>query len=431
MPLRPGSHWPDGAEDVLRYRLMMRSAAGAIGSSSFFFGWLHDFFCVFCQSCRPQDSALSWRRNFFVGICMQSVLMRHGVAQALEHSLGMLVITDATGIAVYANEGAERRTGYSIAETIGKKPGRLWGGHMPRVFYDSLWEELGRRHSVIADIDNQRKNGQQYRERVHIAPLVEGNKEIRFFIAAQPFHLEGDGAMERFGADFQQLFGTGMRVSETRFFAWAKRWFATQTETETKTDLQKQKGALGDFITSELIHPLCERFAAREEDRILVEAAQADAREFRRLYVKYESLVKRYFLRHLSYDRDMSEDFTQETFYRALVYLPGFTATNASYGTYLLRVAHNLLVNHYRKKQTVALFDDRASEDAASFAAPTSSVVERVFDSPALRPSEREILSMKYQKGFSVHEISVLLGISENATKLRLSRARKHLRAIL
>ena len=115
---------------------------------------------------------------------MQSVLTRHGVAQALEHSLGMFVITDATGTAVYANEGAERRTGYSIAETIGKKPGRLWGGHMPRVFYDSLWEELRHRHSVIADIDNQRKNGHQYRDRVHIAPLVEGNKETRFCIAS-------------------------------------------------------------------------------------------------------------------------------------------------------------------------------------------------------------------------------------------------------
>ncbi|MBP6889046.1 MAG: sigma-70 family RNA polymerase sigma factor [Candidatus Moranbacteria bacterium] len=360
---------------------------------------------------------------------MQTILTKNPIAQAIEHSLGMLVITDRAGIAMYANEGSERRTGYAIAETIGKKPGRLWGGHMPRAFYDFLWEEIKHVRPVVADIDNQRKNGQSYRERVHIAPLLGDSQDVPFFIAAQPFHIESDGAMERFGLDFKQLFGTGKKISETHFAAWVNRWFAT--ETRVTFDSSAQDKSLVSFIESELIHPMQERFATREEDRILIEAAQADAREFRRLYMKYESLVKRYFLRHLSYDQDMSDDLTQDTFYRALVYLPRFTVTNASYGTYLLRVAHNLLVNHYRKKQTVALFDDKASEDAASCSIPTHLLAERVFDSPVLRASEREMLSMKYREGFSVHEIAVLLGISDNAVKLRLSRARKHLKELL
>ena len=55
----------------------------------------------------------------------------------------------------------------------------------------------------------------------------------------------------------------------------------------------------------------------------------------------------------------------------------------------------------------------------------------RILDMPALRASEREILSMKYEEGFSAHEIAALLGVSENAVKLRLSRARKHLRELL
>lgn len=361
---------------------------------------------------------------------MAVVTAKYSVAQALEHSLGMFIITDRAGIAVYANEGSERRTGYSVAETIGKKPGRLWGGHMSRVFYDSLWKELQCLRPVVSDIDNQRKNGQLYRERVHIAPLIGSKKDTPFFIAAQPFHLENHGAIERFGVDFKELFGTGKSVTDTRFLEWVHRWFAT--ESRLMVDTQKKRGgSLIHLIENQLIGPMQERFAAREEDRILVEAAQGDAREFRRLYLKYESLVKRYFLRHLSYDQDMADDLTQETFYRALVYLPGFTATNASYGTYLLRVAHNLLVNHYRKKQTVALFDDRASEDAASATAPIHISAEQVFDSPELRSMEREILSMKYREGFSVHEISALLSISENAVKLRLSRARKHLKALL
>ncbi len=360
---------------------------------------------------------------------MQATSAKHPVAQALEHSLGMFVITDVAGVAVYANDGSERRTGYAIAETIGKKPGRLWGGHMSKVFYDALWADLRQMRPVVADIENQRKNGQPYRERVHIAPIVREKGSAPFFIAAQPFHLESEGLMERFGADFKRVFGTGKGISDTCFFEWATRWFGA--EAISVSHEKKFKGASVNFIENELVHPMRERFAAREEDRILVEAAQTDAREFRRLYVKYESLVTRYFLRHLSYDRDMADDLAQETFYRALVYLPGFTATNASYGTYLLRVAHNLLVNYYRKKRMIALFDDREQETAASGMIGAPQISGQILDLPALRASEREILSMKYEAGFSVHEIAVLLGISENAVKLRLSRARKHLKELL
>jgi RNA polymerase sigma-70 factor (ECF subfamily) len=370
------------------------------------------------------------RGNIFEPFIMeQAILATHPLAAALEHSLGMFVVTDRTGRAVYANEGATRRTGYAVAETIGQKPGRLWGGHMPRPFYTALWEDLLQSRPVVADIDNQRKDGARYRERVHITPLVEPSGEARFFLAAQPFHLETLPAMERFSSDFRELFGAGRAVSVASFGAWLGRWFAP--ETGPFYAVEPDSLSLAEVIESECVRPLQVRFAVREEDRRLVEAAKADAREFRTLYLKYEPLVQRYFWRHLAGEPDTSQDLTQETFYRALVALPGFTTTNASYGTYLLRVAHNLLVNHYRKKQTLALFDDAASEERASVVWPSFFSAERVFEAPSLRPGEREVLSMKYREGFSVQEIAVLLGISENAVKLRLSRARKHLREIL
>lgn len=358
-------------------------------------------------------------------ICVMSV--RHSIAQALEHSLGMLVVTDNTGIVAYANEGSERRTGYSVAETIGKKPGHLWGGRMSRTFYDALWKELGRLRPVVADIENTRKDGRIYGERIHIAPIIGLDTHKRLFIAAQPFHLEGEGAMERFGADFQQVFGVGHQMSETRFLAWVDRWFLGGKETIGLHRVPERLAV--NFIEAELLDPVRERFAAREEDRLLVVAAQADVRAFHSLYVKYEPRIKHYFIRHLGSSCDTVDDLTQETFYRALIHLPRFTATNASYGTYLLRVAHNLLVNHYRKKQVIALFDPTC-EEAVHAPFPLLSWSERVLDSPALRESERQILSMKYQEGFSVREIAVILFLSENAVKLRLSRARRRLRGL-
>lgn len=358
---------------------------------------------------------------------MQAVLTRHPVAQALEHSLGMFVVTDRDGVALYANDGAARRTGYAIAETVGKKPGKLWGGHMSRGFYDHLWETIDAGQPIVADLENQRKDGRLYAERVHIAPILDAGRQPRFFIAAQPFHLENAESVDRFGAEFRQFFSTGKRISDRRFIEWINRWFTAERDLIDDSSF----GSTAGFIESELVSPLRERFAAREEDKMLIEAAQADAREFRELYAKYQDLVRQYFLRHLRYDRDVADDLTQDAFYRALSYLPGFTATNASYGTYLLRVAHNLLVNHYRKKKTLGLFDERIASEANEIAAPEPASVCQLFDSPLLRPAERRILSMKYQDGFSVQEIGALLGASENAVKLRLSRARKRLRGIL
>ena len=357
---------------------------------------------------------------------MQAILKRHKVAEALEHSLGMFVVTDASGIAVYANEGAQRRTGYSVAEIIGKKPGRLWGGHMSRAFYDDLWRDIHNRKPVIATIENEHKNGRRYTERVHIAPLMGSEKQPRFFLAAEPFHLEGQSALDCFGVEFNRFFGTGKKIVDTRFITWINRWFTVEQDVESK---QSPRLAV-DFIESELVSPLQERYAAREEDRLLIEAAQVDVREFRRLYIKYESLVKQYFLRHLGYDSDTADDLTQDTFYRALSALPGFTSTNASYGTYVLRVAHNILVNYYRKKRTVHLFDDQL-EERVSLSTKTTLLFDQWFDFAALRKTEQHILSLKYREGFSIHEIAVFLGVSENAVKLRLSRARKHLKSLL
>jgi RNA polymerase sigma-70 factor (ECF subfamily) len=135
-------------------------------------------------------------------------------------------------------------------------------------------------------------------------------------------------------------------------------------------------------------------------------------------------------MRHIQGNVEIAEDLTQDTFYRALRYLESFRPTNASYGTYLLRVAHNVLINYFRKKQFLALID--VDETVADKAVDTCTLSEdTLWQSSKLLSNERRILSMKYQEGFSIHEIAAMLNKSENAVKLQLSRARKKLRNVL
>ena len=53
-----------------------------------------------------------------------------------------VVITDAHGTILYANMAVEKNTGFSINAVIGKNPGDLWGGQMPKDFYEKMWHTI-------------------------------------------------------------------------------------------------------------------------------------------------------------------------------------------------------------------------------------------------------------------------------------------------
>jgi RNA polymerase sigma-70 factor (ECF subfamily) len=350
---------------------------------------------------------------------------RDPLSEALERSLGALLITDADGKVLYGNEALARRTGFAVAEALGRKPGALWGGAMDRPFYDGLYRTLDGGGLFTATVKNERKDKRPYEEELFIAPLFEPRaKEPSFFISAQPFHLEAD-RRARFREDLiRALAGKERNDFARAFFSVLNRYFVGPTDESRLPRLPLS------FIEEKLILPLKERFAAREEDRELVLLAQSDPLHFRRLYEKYAKLVRTYFRRHLSGDGEQADDLTQETFYRAFLYLPGFETRNASYGTYLIRVAHNLLINHYRKKKVLSFFDGVVPETAAITETPCCPA-EDLLAGGAVSTAEAKMLRMKYVEGFAIQEIASILGKSENAVKLSLSRARKKLRRTL
>jgi RNA polymerase sigma-70 factor, ECF subfamily len=328
-----------------------------------------------------------------------------------------IVITDAAGIAVFANAAAEARTGYSLAETIGKKPGKLWGGHMPRAFYRSLWhtvEDEGL--PFVGNIRNQHKHHSLYEDRLTILPLRRRATSERFYLALQRDPRGNEGSPIALDT-LQSMFAPA---------AWneALRWQALVRLLGAPEASPLGEGSLMDTLYQALVQPLEIRFKARREDRDLILAAQADRSAFRTLYEKYGPLVRRYFLRHLG-DEEAADDFSQETFLRAFHALGTFRVSNASYGTYLLRIAHGILLNSYRRKAFLSL--DGARNESRSLVAsqPTE---EWLWRAPELTENEQRLLTQKYREGYSLEEIAVREGKTANAVKLALARARRKLR---
>lgn len=166
-----------------------------------------------------------------------------------------------------------------------------------------------------------------------------------------------------------------------------------------------------------------------KEDRVLVEAAQRDPRQFDALYRIYFQTIYDYFWYRVGHDHDVAEDLTQDVFVRAFKGLHRFSYTGASYRSYLLTVAHNILVNYYRKEKPIPLdtvpdipveiWDDIEKEDR----------LQRLWREIQKLPiQERDILYLFHRRGYSVREIASITKKTENAVKLTLSRARKKLK---
>lgn len=165
-----------------------------------------------------------------------------------------------------------------------------------------------------------------------------------------------------------------------------------------------------------------------KEDAILVNKAKEDGRRFDRLYEKYYRKVYNFIYYRLGGDRNLAEDLTQETFTKAFAHLKRFEVRQYSYLTYLLTIARNLLVNHYRRPKSapIAYAENLPFEikDEIENRSQIESLRRAIADLPA---REREIMRLRYQKGMEIRDIAMNEGVSENAIKLLLSRARKRL----
>jgi PAS domain S-box-containing protein len=107
---------------------------------------------------------------------------------AFDSTPDQMIISDRDGYILYANEAAERTTGYSIREMLGKKLGsrELWGGYMTKEYYQRLWEIVKKnKQSFAGKVYNRQKNGVGYWAEISIHPLLGLNGGVKYFIATE------------------------------------------------------------------------------------------------------------------------------------------------------------------------------------------------------------------------------------------------------
>lgn len=164
-----------------------------------------------------------------------------------------------------------------------------------------------------------------------------------------------------------------------------------------------------------------------------------DAEAFAGLVRRHASPV--YALLHrLVRDREEAEDLSQETFLKAYRFLgrfePGRPFRNWLYAI-ATRTGLNALRSRRRRGMAVSLDDEEAMEgrepvdpwaDARSLAG-RAELAERVGAAVArLSPRPALLVDLHYRQGLSIREAAEVVGMSADAAKVALCRARRTLR---
>ena len=136
-------------------------------------------------------------------------------------------------------------------------------------------------------------------------------------------------------------------------------------------------------------------------------------------------------------DADDAADVTQETFLRLWRRSPSLD--DGRVGAWLMRVTHNLCIDHSRRAAVVRRQLGRPDTDALDAVphpgARPDAIADRRDDVRAaldLLPAEtRSVMLMHYWQGLKLQEIAELLGRNVNSLKVCIHRARKALRPVL
>jgi RNA polymerase sigma-70 factor (ECF subfamily) len=151
-------------------------------------------------------------------------------------------------------------------------------------------------------------------------------------------------------------------------------------------------------------------------------ARRGDLLAFEDLVREFQADVFR-FAWHLTRDRQMAEDVTQEAFLRAFRFLGGFRG-DRKFGSWLFSIVRNCAMDALRSRRSDAPWEDQMA--SRSVADPTA----RAELEAALRSvsaEHREAFLLVEVFGLSYQETADVLGVAVGTVKSRMFRARQAL----
>jgi len=170
------------------------------------------------------------------------------------------------------------------------------------------------------------------------------------------------------------------------------------------------------------------------DEELMAAYRDGDAAAFETLYARHRARLYRFVLRAVK-SRPIGEEVFQEIWLR-VIEARGRYSPRARFTTWLYTIAHNHLVDHWRKRglTLVALEGDETpgtSPDPADQAQARQGLERFAAALQALPPLQREAFLLHEEGELSVAEIAAATGTNEEAAKSRLRYAMAKLKAAM
>lgn len=167
-------------------------------------------------------------------------------------------------------------------------------------------------------------------------------------------------------------------------------------------------------------------------------------------YASIDILIDRHKSKVFSYvlmcvkQQELAEDIFQEAFIRVIKTLKkGQYSDSGKFSSWVMRIAHNLIIDHYRKQKNMAVISNDSYEfdlfNSTKFA--DKSIEEKmVFDQilsevsmlvKLLPDNQREVVELRHYKGLSFKEIAEETNVSINTALGRMRYALMNLRKMV
>lgn len=169
----------------------------------------------------------------------------------------------------------------------------------------------------------------------------------------------------------------------------------------------------------------------RTDEELMLAYARSDMRAFDALYARCRGMLYRYILRSIG-DRTIAEELFQDTWNRVIASRARYRV-EAKFTTWLLQIAHNLIVDALRRTRPRAGAEETETV-LRELDAPESERPEQVLGEfeqrrrlqlvlDALPAEQREAFLLRVEGGLGLEEIASVSSVGRETVKSRLRYA--------
>lgn len=172
------------------------------------------------------------------------------------------------------------------------------------------------------------------------------------------------------------------------------------------------------------------------EAELAQRASQHDPAAFAQLYNAYVEKIYKYIYYKVGNASD-AEDLCEQVFLKAWEAIGRYTWCGYPFSSWLYKLAHNLVVDHYRTKREALPLSDIISTCDEPVVDPEAALnlsldaAELAAAMAQLTGEQRQVISLKFIEGYDNSEIAQMLNKKEGAIRALQYRALRSLQSIL